>query len=104
VTTDPGRENEVGLHVGTGPGTHPEYEGGADAPATCEYCGRPFRDAELLALHHGHAHGDRLTDDQRAAFEAAYEAESDAVRRYQLKAAGAVIALYFLFLMVYAVV
>ncbi|MEF8908333.1 MAG: C2H2-type zinc finger protein [Haloarculaceae archaeon] len=93
-------------HVGTGPGT---LDGGFDPPADadvfeCGYCGRPFAEEDLLALHRGHAHPDRLTDEERAAFEAAYETETGEMRRFQLKAAGAVILLYFLLLMVYALV
>ena len=93
-------------HVGTGPGTlDGEFDPPADADvAECEYCGRPFVDEELLALHRGHAHPDRLTAEEREAFEAAYETETTAMRRFQLKAAGVVILLYFLLLMVYALV
>ena len=58
----------------------------------------------MLALHLGHAHHDRLTAEEKAAFEAAYEDETTEMRRFQLKAAGAVILLYFLLLMVYALV
>jgi 5-methylcytosine-specific restriction endonuclease McrA len=93
-------------HVGTGPGP---LEGGFDPPASadvfeCGYCGRPFADEDLLALHRGHAHPDRLTGAEQAAFEAAYETETGEMRRFQLKAAGLVILLYFLLLMVYALV
>lgn len=93
-------------HVGTGPETlDGEFDPPADADAVeCGYCGRPFADEDLLALHWGHAHPDRLTDGERAAFEEAYETETGEMRRFQLKAAGAVILLYFLLLMVYALV
>jgi len=95
----------VPTHVGTGPGLDGEFAPPADADAAeCGYCGRPFPDGELLALHRGHAHPDRLTGKEREAFEAAYETETAAMRRFQLKAAGAVILLYFLLLMVYALV
>ena len=78
-----------------------------DAPTDareCEYCGAVFADDELLALHRGHDHADRLTDDQQAAFEDAYEEEQGEIRRFRLKALGALVLLYFGFLMVYAVV
>lgn len=93
-------------HVGTGPDT---LDGGFDPPADadvfeCGYCGRPFADEDLLALHRGHAHPDRLSEEEQAAFEAAYETETGEMRRFQLKAAGVVILLYFLLLMVYALV
>jgi hypothetical protein len=93
-------------HVGTGPGP---LEGGFDPPASadvfeCGYCGRPFAEEDLLALHRGHAHSDQLSEPEQAAFEAAYETETGEMRRFQLKAAGLVVLLYFLLLMVYALV
>jgi len=91
-------------HVGTGPGEERiDYEPGPGT-VVCEHCGRPFAETELLALHRGHAHPRSLTVDQREAFEAAYEAETDDLRRFQLKAAGLVVLLYFGFLMLYAAV
>jgi hypothetical protein len=82
----------------------PPGERDGETPHECGYCGRPFATPQLLALHHGHAHAGDLTDAERAAFEEAYEAETAEIRRFQLKAAGAVILLYFGFLMLYAVV
>jgi hypothetical protein len=79
------------------------YDAESDA-VVCEYCGTPFADEDLLALHRGHDHRDALTDDERAAFESAYEGEQDEIRRFRLKALGALVLLYFGFLMVYAVV
>ncbi|WP_302081355.1 DUF7410 domain-containing protein [Salinibaculum rarum] len=78
----------------------------ADAPdaVVCEYCGAPFADEELRALHRGHAHSDALTDDQRAAFEAAYQDEQAEIRQFRLKALGLLVLLYFVFLMGYALV
>jgi len=92
-------------HVGTGP-VAPDgaFDSPADDAFECSYCGRPFVDGELLALHRGHAHPDRLTEAERTAFEEAYDAETTEMRRFQLKAAGAVVLLYFLLLMVYALV
>jgi hypothetical protein len=77
-----------------------------DAPdaAVCEHCSAPFADEELLALHRGHEHTDALTDDQRETFEEAYTAEQAEIRRFRLKALGLLVLLYFVFLMVYAVV
>ena len=70
----------------------------------CPYCGRPFASADLLALHRGHAHPDVLTDDERAAFRAAYEDEQQAIREFRLKAIGLLVLVYFGFLVVYALV
>lgn len=80
-----------------------EYEGAGDA-AVCEHCGAPFADEDLLALHYGHEHRDAIGDDKREAFEAAYGAEQEEIRLFRLKALGALVLLYFGFLMVYAVV
>jgi len=78
-----------------------------DVPAavtahTCAYCGQPFASEDLLVLHRGQAHADAIGDDELADFEAAFEAESDELRLFRLKAVGALIVLYFGLLMVYA--
>jgi len=70
----------------------------------CPYCSRPFADAARVDLHVGLEHYDVCDEDEAAAFEAAYTAEMDAIRRYRLKAAAAIVVLYFGFLMVYAFV
>ncbi len=79
------------------------YDDGSDT-AVCEYCGRPFPDDDLLALHRGTRHFEQLPDDQQAAYEAAYADEQESVRLFRLKALGGLILVYFGFLMVYAVV
>lgn len=68
----------------------------------CRYCGRAFATEDLLALHKGQGHADVLDEDERAAYEAAYEAETDALRRYRLNAVAAIVLLYFGFLYAYA--
>lgn len=68
----------------------------------CKYCGRAFPTEDLRALHRGQEHADRLNEDERAAYEAAYEAETDALRRYRLNAVAALVLLYFGFLYAYA--
>lgn len=80
-----------------------DYERPEDSPV-CEYCGAPFATPDLLALHRGHEHGDQLDDAEREAFESAYESEQADIRLFRLKALGALVLLYFGFLMVYAVV
>ncbi len=73
-----------------------------ETPARCEYCNQPFPTSEQVALHRGLAH-DGLDDRERASFEARYSDETDALRRFRLKALGVLILLYFGFLMLYVV-
>ncbi|MFC6951353.1 DUF7410 domain-containing protein [Halorubellus litoreus] len=76
----------------------------ADATAhECPYCERPFTREDRVALHVGLQHYDVCTPGEEEAFEAAYLAENAEIRRYRLKAAVALILLYFGLLMVYAV-
>jgi len=75
-----------------------------ETPVECTYCGRPFESDALLALHRGQVHADVITDDERAAYDSAHEAESGQLRRFRLKALAALVVIYFGFLMVYALV
>jgi len=70
----------------------------------CERCGRPFGDEEYLALHRGLDHAADLSAAERDAFEAARESEVADIRRFRLLALAALVALYFGFLLTYAVV
>ncbi len=74
-----------------------------DAPR-CSYCGEAFPTERLRALHRGLEHYDSLADDERAAFEGAYHDESEDLRSFRLRALAVLVALYFGFLMTYAVV
>jgi hypothetical protein len=69
----------------------------------CPYCDRPFAVEARVTLHVGLTHYDVCTDAEAEAFEDAYVAETDAIKRYRLKAAALLIVVYFGFLMVYAV-
>jgi hypothetical protein len=81
-----------------------EYDVPTDAePVVCAHCGAPFADDELLALHRGIDHADALDGAEREAFEDAYEAESEDLRLFRLKALGALVVLYFGLLMMYSV-
>lgn len=75
-----------------------------DSPVRCERCGRPLPEADLLALHRGLDHYGDLTETEREAFEEAYAAETETLRLFRLKAIGALVLLYFGFLVLYAVV
>jgi hypothetical protein len=79
-------------------------DGEPEAPAVCAFCGRPFAREEYRALHYGVDHGDALDDERRAAYEAALDDEEDELRKFRLKAALALVLVYFGFLMLWAVV
>ncbi|WP_136687933.1 DUF7410 domain-containing protein [Halorhabdus amylolytica] len=81
------------------------FEVPADAdPSRCPDCGRPFVREELLVLHRGYEHSDILDDAGTSAFEDTYESENDHLNVFRLKALLALILLYFVLLMTYAVV
>lgn len=75
----------------------------SDEAFECSYCDRVFAEQEWRALHHGIEHPGRLGDEERAAYEAAHEAETEELRLFRLKALAALVLLYFLFVMAYAV-
>jgi hypothetical protein len=75
-----------------------------ETPHVCERCGRPFATEQYLALHRGLDHEGDLSAAEREAFETAHESEVEELRRFRLLALGALVALYFGFLMTYAVV
>jgi hypothetical protein len=75
-----------------------------DDPVVCDYCGQPYAREEWLALHHGRAHPGALTDEEIEAFRAAYDAEETEIREFRLRALGVLVAIYFLLLMIYALV
>jgi len=79
-----------------------EFAPDAEGPFDCRYCGQRFTREEWLALHRGLDH-EGLTDTERAAFLAAREAEDEQLRLFRLKALLALVALYFGFVMAYAV-
>jgi hypothetical protein len=70
----------------------------------CAYCDRPFATESYLILHRGLAHADRVSDEERAAFGAAYEREQSDLGRFRLVALGLLVLLYFGFLFVFAFV
>ncbi|MFB6083889.1 MAG: C2H2-type zinc finger protein [Halorientalis sp.] len=72
-------------------------------PEVCGYCGAPFADDELLALHRGLDHADAIDAAERDAFEEVYEAEEERLRLFRLQALGALVLLYFGLLIAYSV-
>lgn len=86
---------------------HTRADSQAQAPDTalqCPYCGQPFPRSQLLTLHLGLEHEPRLTASERAAFEQAYQAETDDLRLFRLKLLLVLIVIYFGLLFVYAVI
>jgi len=72
--------------------------------ATCERCGERFPSERLRDLHRGLEHYADLGADERSAYEAAYESETEDLHSFRLRALAALVVLYFGFLMTYAVV
>lgn len=72
--------------------------------ARCPYCERPFRTADLCALHVGEAHPTECTDAERGTYEDAYDAESDALFLFQLKSIAALVVLSLGLTYTYAIV
>ena len=79
-----------------------EGPGEADAPFDCPYCGRQFAREEYRDLHLGQEHEGRLDAAERKAYEAAHDAEAEAIRLFRLKALAVLVLVYFGFLVVYA--
>jgi hypothetical protein len=73
-----------------------------ETAATCEYCGRPFPDAESLTLHRGLTHYESLSGDEQTAFVEAYRGEEADLRRFRIVALGLLVLIYFGFLLLYA--
>jgi hypothetical protein len=78
-----------------------QHEGGE--AIRCEYCDRRFAEDDLLALHRGLSHPERLGENEREAFEAAYVGEEEGLRLFRLKALLALMALYFMLLFAYSI-
>jgi len=74
-----------------------------DAPR-CSYCGEAFPDERLRDLHRGLEHYDRISDAERDAYEDAYRDEEGDLRSFRIRALAVLVALYFGFLIVYALV
>lgn len=72
-----------------------------ETPAlVCPYCERPFRTVRRGRLHVGEVHAGECTDDERAAYEAARESESDDLFLYHLKVLFAIGSVYAAFVVV----
>lgn len=77
---------------------------GETPKTSCPYCDRPFRNEHLLSLHIGQSHWDESTEDEREAYEEAYESETDELFVFHLKVIVGLTMLYFTFALTYALV
>ncbi|WP_253736792.1 DNA-binding protein [Halohasta salina] len=87
MTADPGPETRI-----------PETE----TPVVCPYCGFELPDDEQCRLHVGLEHYGELGEAEREAFKRSYTEEEAELNRFRIVALGALVALYFGFLVVYA--
>jgi len=74
-----------------------------ETPVVCPYCGFELTAEKQRRLHLGLEHYAELTDDQREAFKRTYTEEEQSLNRFRIVALGGLVALYFGFLVVYAV-
>ena len=75
---------------------------GAVGAFECPYCDRRFAREAWRDLHLGLEHAGRLDAGERAAYEAAHDAEAEEIRMFRLKALAVLVLVYFGFLLVYA--
>lgn len=92
---------EPGSVAGTGT-MDPAETTGTSGRFDCPYCDRRFAREAYRDLHLGQEHGDRLDAAERAAYEAAHDAEAEEIRLFRLKALAVLVLVYFGFLVVYA--
>lgn len=79
-----------------------EVPAGED-PARCPRCGRPFRREQYRDLHLAEHDLDSLSEPERAAYQAAREAEDDDLFLFHLKVVGALAVLYAVLVLAYMV-
>jgi hypothetical protein len=75
---------------------------GASVAFECPYCDRRFARETYRDLHLGGEHEELLDAGERAAYEAAHDAEVEEIRLFRLKALAVLVLVYFGFLVVYA--
>ena len=76
---------------------------GEQPAGRCDRCGRPFVEERALALHRGEVH-DSLTDDERAAYEAARDEEADDLFFFHIRVVVALGVMYAMGVVLYMVV
>ncbi|WP_435195312.1 DUF7410 domain-containing protein [Natronomonas sp. EA1] len=81
---------------------HPADPEDTDGPHDCPYCDRRFAERDWRDLHLGIDHEHRLTPGEADAYADALEGEEADLRLFRYKAIGALVVLYFGFLLLYA--
>ncbi len=71
-------------------------------PIVCPYCSMPLSTQRQRSLHIGLDHYHESTDREQEAFREAYAKEEQELSRFRIVALGGLVALYFGFLLVYA--
>ncbi len=83
--------------------TQPETDVPANAtPIVCEHCGFELTDEKQYRLHLGLEHYGQLSEADRQTFRETYHEEEADLNRFRIIALGALVMLYFGFLIVYA--
>ena len=77
---------------------------GEEPAARCGYCGRPFREERLHALHLGAAHEKELTEGERERYEDVYDDESHDLFTFHAKVVVTLLVTYFVFTYIYGFV
>lgn len=73
-----------------------------ETPVVCAYCGFELTDEKQYRLHLGLEHYGSVTDEEREQFRQTYYEENESLNRFRILALGALVALYFGFLVIYA--
>lgn len=73
-----------------------------ETPVVCPYCGFELTNDQACQLHMGLEHYSELTETEREEFREAYAQEEETLNRFRIIALGGLVALYFGFLVVYA--
>jgi len=74
-----------------------------DSPEVCQYCDEPFPTEDRLTLHKGLNHWPDLAEAERTDFHDARASERDALNSFRLRALACIVAVYFVFLFLYAI-
>ncbi|MFB6176031.1 MAG: C2H2-type zinc finger protein [Halobaculum sp.] len=96
------RERSPGGPLAVDPTTEVSVPAGSET-YDCPHCGRVFPRERQRDLHRGQEHPEEVTEAEAEAFRRAAESEWDDLRRYRYLALGALVLLYFGFLIAFVV-